>query len=102
LSKTTCRASLFVHLGRDDGSYAEIEQIGVNPLRSIRLITCERLGPRDRVTFAIEQMLIGALENLFQHRRFMRLTGTEVNVKRVSLAVTQQMHFRRVSASTTA
>jgi hypothetical protein len=47
----------------------------------------------------VEEMVVGALQNLFEHRRFVGLTGAEVNMKRVPLTVAQDVHFGGIPAA---
>jgi hypothetical protein len=45
----------------------------------------------------IEQAFVGSGEKRFQAGRFVRLTGGEMEVKRVPMLVAEQMNFARKS-----
>jgi hypothetical protein len=81
------RASL-VLLARDDRSDAEVEQVRIDPLRSVTFVAGKSDWPSLLPALLVEQSLVGSDEQGVQHGRVVDLPGAEMEVKRMALSVT--------------
>jgi hypothetical protein len=103
LSKVTGRRerskrAVFVLLVGDDGLDAKVQQILVDPLRSVTLVTGERDGPGHRLPMLVVEGRVGATEQGVDHRQLVGLASAETEVEGVALPVTQDVDLRTPAA----
>jgi hypothetical protein len=71
----------------------EFHQAIVDPIGSVRFVSCQGHRPRNRLALAVENLGIRTVEQGNQGSRFMVLAWRQVKVKWMSFSVTQQMDF---------
>ena len=84
---------VFIFLGGNDGRDAQVQQVLVNPIRAIPFVPGQRQGPRDGLSLMVDNFGIRAFQECNQRRRFVVLSGRQVEGERMPVAVAQQVEF---------
>ena len=81
---------------------AQLQEVIVNPVRSIALVAGDGQRPSDWFAIVVTQLGIGAFQKRLQSGGLVGLTGREMEVQRMTLAVAKQMNLRGKTAARTA
>lgn len=73
----------------------QIQQVFVDPLCPVSFVASQRHWPGNGIAVFIEQALIGTPQEGFERCGFMRLTGCQLKVERIAVAITKEMDFCR-------
>ena len=93
--------TVLVLLRRDHRLDPQLQQVFVDPVGPIPLVAGQGDRPRDRLAVAVDDPLLGALQQRDQARRLVRLPGRQMEVQGVAMAVAQQMDLGRESPAGT-
>ncbi len=94
--------AILVTLGRDHRLDIQIQQVFIDPVGAIPLVARQRHRPGDRLAFFIDQLFIGADHERIEYGRFVRLTGGQMKVKRMTVPIAQNVDFTGQTAATAA
>ena len=91
--------AIFVLLGRNDRNDVQFDQVLVNPVSPVSLVTGQGHRPSDGLVVPVKQIGIRLFEQGREGCRLMRLSCREVKVQRMAFPVTQDMDFRRKTSA---
>ena len=94
--------AILVALGRDHRLDIQLQQVFIDPIGAISLVARQRHRPSDRLADFIDQLFIGADHERIEYGRFVRLTGRQMKVKRMTMAIAQNVYFAGQTAATAA
>jgi len=94
--------SIFIFLGRNDRLDAQVEQIGVDPIGTISLVTTEFQRPSHGIAFPILELRVHAFQESIENGGVVNLAWGEVKVQRMSHAIAKNVDFCRKTPARTA
>jgi hypothetical protein len=84
---------VFIFFGGNHRCDFQFQQALVDPLGSVRFVSRQRRRPRNRLALTVENFGVRTVEQGNQGSRFMVLARRQVEVKWMTVSVTQHMDF---------
>lgn len=89
------RVAVFVFFGRNDGLNSKFEEVLVNPVGTVSFVGSQCHRPSDGFTIAVQEICVRTVQYGFQRPRLVRLSGGELEMQRMTVAIAENMNLRR-------
>ena len=87
---------------RNDGLDTQLQEIFINPVSPIPFVAAQRVRPSDGNGLAVLQTSIGSFKNAIQSSGIVLLAGSQMEVQRMTMTITEKVDFCRKTAARTA